>query len=62
MFVLSDALQSEEQFQQEFKPPPEGSATGVGKQEKVLPVEDAAHDQEQCQHRSVNITININTG
>ena len=25
--------------------------TGMGKAEKVLPVEDAAHDQEQIQHR-----------
>ncbi|XP_071954486.1 sperm flagellar protein 2-like isoform X2 [Antedon mediterranea] len=45
------ASQSEEEYQQEFKPPPEGSATGVGKQEKVVPVKDAAHDQEQIQHR-----------
>ena len=25
--------------------------TGMGKAEKVLPVEDPAHDQEQIQHR-----------
>ncbi|XP_022100241.1 sperm flagellar protein 2-like isoform X2 [Acanthaster planci] len=45
------ASQSREQYQQEFKPPPEGSCTGVGKQEKVSAVKDAAHDQEQIQHR-----------
>lgn len=46
------ASQSGEEYQQEFKPPPDGSTTGVGKQEKVLPMKDAAHDQEQIQHRS----------
>lgn len=45
------AVQNDEQFHQEFKPPPEGSATGVGKQEQVIPVADQAHDQEQIQHR-----------
>ena len=45
------APQSDEQFQQEFKPPPTGSATGLGKVEKVMPVEDPAHDMEQVQHR-----------
>ncbi|XP_038067047.1 sperm flagellar protein 2-like isoform X1 [Patiria miniata] len=45
------ASQSSEQYQQEFRPPPEGSCTGVGKQEKVSAVKDAAHDQEQIQHR-----------
>ena len=48
---LSDANQAEEEFHQEYKPPPEGSATGVGKQEKVQPVKDPAHDKEQIQHR-----------
>ncbi|XP_013409132.1 sperm flagellar protein 2 isoform X2 [Lingula anatina] len=45
------AMQGDEHYHQEFKPPPEGSATGVGKQEQVIPVEDPAHDQEQVQHR-----------
>ncbi|XP_071799466.1 sperm flagellar protein 2-like isoform X1 [Asterias amurensis] len=45
------ASQSGEQYQQEFRPPPDGSCTGVGKQEKVSAVKDAAHDQEQIQHR-----------
>ncbi|XP_052777050.1 sperm flagellar protein 2-like isoform X2 [Mya arenaria] len=45
------AVQSEKEYQQEFNPPPEGSATGVGKQEQVVEVEDPAHDQEQIQHR-----------
>lgn len=44
-------MQTDEQYHQEFKPPPEGSATGVGKQQQVMPVEDQAHDQEQIQHR-----------
>ncbi|XP_072172673.1 sperm flagellar protein 2-like [Diadema setosum] len=47
----SFAAQAEEEFHQEFKPPPEGSATGVGKQEKVQQVKDPAFDQEQVQHR-----------
>ena len=51
LFVRSDNAQTDEEYQQEFKPPPDGSMTGMGKAEKVLPVEDAAHDQEQIQHR-----------
>ncbi|ELU01924.1 hypothetical protein CAPTEDRAFT_210764 [Capitella teleta] len=47
----SYASQEEMEYHQEFNPPPEGSATGVGKTEKVLPVVDTAHDQEQIQHR-----------
>lgn len=46
-----DAVQEGEVYHQEFKPPPEGSATGVGKQEKVIPTQDPAHDQEQVQQR-----------
>lgn len=53
IFFSSDSVQNDEQFHQEFKPPPEGSATGIGKQEQVIPVADQAHDQEQIQHRSV---------
>jgi len=45
------AVQAEKAYQQEFNPPPDGSATGVGRQEKVVTVEDPAHDQEQIQHR-----------
>ena len=48
---ISEAVQSDKTYQEEFNPPPEGSATGVGKQEKVVPVEDPNHDQEQVQHR-----------
>ncbi|KAL8590470.1 hypothetical protein ACOMHN_011683 [Nucella lapillus] len=44
-------LQGEEVYHQEFKPPPEGSATGVGKQEKIIPVKDPSNDQEQIQQR-----------
>lgn len=47
----SKAVQSDKEYQQEFNPPPEGSATGVGKTEKVIEVEDPAHDQDQIQHR-----------
>ena len=50
---FADGSNTGEEFQQEFKPPPEGSATGVGKQERVIPAKDAAHDQEQIQHRYV---------
>lgn len=45
------ALQANEQFHQEFKPPPEGSMTGVGRQEQVVPVQDMSHDQDQIQQR-----------
>lgn len=42
---------TDQQYHQEFNPPPDGSSTGVAKQEMVVPVEDPAHDQEQIQHR-----------
>lgn len=45
------ALQANEQYHQEFKPPPEGSMTGVGRQEQVIPVQDMSHDQDQIQQR-----------
>lgn len=48
---VTESLLKDEHFHQEFKPPPEGSATGMGKQDKVIPVEDPAHDQEQVQYR-----------
>lgn len=54
MFVKYDflvALQANEQYHQEFKPPPEGSMTGVGRQEQVVPVQDMSHDQDQIQQR-----------
>lgn len=47
----TDAVQADKQYHQEFNPPPEGSATGIGKEEKVIPIEDASHDQEQIQQR-----------
>ena len=50
---MTDAVQADEKYHEEFKPPPEGAATGVNKQEKVIPVEDPAHDQDQIQHRSI---------
>ncbi|XP_048761563.2 sperm flagellar protein 2-like isoform X3 [Ostrea edulis] len=44
-------MQANEQYHQEFKPPPEGSMTGVGKQEQVVPIQDMSHDQDQIQQR-----------
>ena len=38
-------------FHQEFNPPADGSYTGLGKQEKVLPVADPSNDREQVQQR-----------
>ena len=49
VFVVD--LQNEQKYQLEFKPPPDGSMTGIGKQERVVTVVDEAHDQEQIQHR-----------
>ena len=56
LIVFSEAVQSDQTYQEEFNPPPEGSATGIGKQEKVVPIEDPDHNQEQVQHRLVDIT------
>ncbi|GFO03102.1 sperm flagellar protein 2, partial [Plakobranchus ocellatus] len=47
----TEQIQAEKTFHEEFNPPPEGSATGVGKIEKVQPVSDPAYDQEQIQTR-----------
>ena len=55
--MSTEAVQSDKTYQEEFNPPPEGSATGVGKQEKVVPVEDPNHDQEQVQHRYCNLVL-----
>lgn len=40
-----------EKFHAEFKPPPQGTATGIGNQEQIVRVQDEAFDQEQLQHR-----------
>lgn len=56
MFVKYDflvALQANEQYHQEFKPPPEGSMTGVGRQEQVIPVQDMSHDQDRSNSTKV---------
>ncbi|PVD23583.1 hypothetical protein C0Q70_16855 [Pomacea canaliculata] len=45
------AIQADQQYHEEFNPPPEGSATGLGKQEKVIPVTEPAYTQEQLQNR-----------
>ncbi|XP_076440661.1 sperm flagellar protein 2-like isoform X2 [Babylonia areolata] len=47
----SYTLLGQQQYHEEFKPPPEGSATGVGKQEKVIPITDPSNDQQQIQTR-----------
>ena len=44
------SIQTGEQYHEEFKPPPEGTTTGMS-DDKVLPVEDNSHEQEQIQHR-----------
>lgn len=44
-------VQSDTEFHEEFNPPPEGTATGVNKQEKVIPVTDPSNTQEQIQQR-----------
>lgn len=44
-------LRSQEPYHQEFKPPPEGSMTGMQNQEMVGPVSDPAYDREQIQNR-----------
>ena len=46
----SDSMQTNEQFHEEFRPPPEGTVTGMA-DDKVLPVEDHSNDQEQIMHR-----------
>ena len=49
--AASDHTHTNAEYHREFDPPPDGSTTGVGKVEKVLPVVDSAHDMEQIQHR-----------
>lgn len=50
---LLDNPTTDEKFHEEFNPPTEGSYTGLGKQEKVLPVSDHSNDKEQIQQRYV---------
>ena len=52
-FAFLDQSQTNVEYHREFQPPPEGSTTGVGKVEQVVPVVDRAHDMEQIQHRFV---------
>ena len=49
--MIPDAPQSAKYYQQEFRPPPEGSATGIMGMEQVQPVSDNAHEMEQIQFR-----------
>ena len=53
------AVQADTEYHQEFKPPPDGSATGVGKQEQVVPIDDPAHDKEQVQQRYCQKWLNL---
>ncbi|CAG5136742.1 unnamed protein product, partial [Candidula unifasciata] len=46
-----EQVQAEKTFHEQFEPPPEGSATGGGKVEKVQPVSDPHYDKEQIQTR-----------
>lgn len=48
----------DQMFHEEFSPAPLGSITGIGKAEKVVPVEDAAFDKDQVQHRIINFHEN----
>ena len=48
---LLDNPSTEEKFHQEFRPPADGSYTGLGKQEKVVAVIDPSNDREQVQQR-----------
>ena len=38
---------SQQAYHQEFKPPPEGSITGVQNQEQINTVTDPAYDEQQ---------------
>ena len=40
-----------QQYHQEFKPPPEGSITGLNKTEVIEELHDPSNDMEQIQHR-----------
>lgn len=43
----TEAPISRSQYHQEFKPPPEGSITGVQNQEQITAVTDPAYDEQQ---------------
>ena len=47
-------MQTNEQYHEEYKPPPEGTNTGLG-DDQVVPVDDPSNEQQQVQHRCVNI-------
>lgn len=51
MFLFIDNPLTDEQHHQEYNPPPEGSYTGINKQEKVSAVVDPSNDKEQVQQR-----------
>ena len=43
-------MQTNEQYHEEFKPPPEGTTTGMG-DDQVVAVDDPSNEQQQVQHR-----------
>uniref|UniRef100_A0A2C9KBG9 Calponin-homology (CH) domain-containing protein n=1 Tax=Biomphalaria glabrata TaxID=6526 RepID=A0A2C9KBG9_BIOGL len=47
----SEQIQAGKVYHEEYNPPPDGSATGIGKVEKVTPVTDPGYDKEQIQTR-----------
>lgn len=54
-----EQLQNESvEYHPEFKPPPEGSSTGVKGEERLVEVTDFAHDKEQLQTRLTNFQEN----
>ena len=49
----ADSMQTNEQYHEGYKPPPEGTNTGLG-DDQVVPVDDPSNEQQQVQHRCVN--------
>lgn len=50
-FFFKDGTISNRLYHQQFRPPPEGSHSGLNKVETVQPVKDPSNDMEQVQHR-----------
>ena len=59
--TLTESIEGGEEYHEELNPPPEGSATGVGKQEKVLSVSDSSNEQDQLQHRYDSCNVGKST-
>ena len=58
--IIVEEMSSNKQYHEEFNPPPEGSRTGLNKQEKVLPVSDANYASEHVQQRYI-LTLAISS-